>query len=82
MIHKFRELGTWLKNFVLKLGDHFGNKGGVGIREERHRSNQSPTVVVYHVLAKLLRKLPKNKFFVEEFTLISVLKIPEKVAEL
>ena len=71
-----------MKNFVLKLCDNFGNKRGVGICEERHRSNQSPTVVVYHVFTKLLRKLPKNQFFVEEFTLISVLKIPEKEAAL
>ena len=75
-------LDTWLKNFVLKLCDNFRNKRGISICEERHWSDQSPTVVVYHVLAELFRKLPKNQFLVEELTLISVLKIPEKLAEL
>ena len=75
-------LETWLKNFVLKLCDNFGDERGVGICEERHRGNQSPTVVVDHILTQLLRELPENQFFVEEFTLIPVLKIPGKVAEL
>ena len=68
-----------MKNFILELCHDFRDKRGVGVCEERHRSNQSPTVVVYHILTQLLRKLAKDQFFVEEFSLISVLKIPVKV---
>ena len=41
---------TWLKDFVLEFTDDVGDEGGLGVREEGHRGNQRPAVVVDHVL--------------------------------
>lgn len=69
------EAVTWLEDFIFQLGNDIRHEIGVGIREEGHRGDERPTVVVDDVLSQFLRELAKDTILVEELALVPVLEV-------